>query len=49
MTTNLILEAIKTAVKEGKATVNLKEASALTASGFRAGGRTEYEDAFFED
>lgn len=47
MTTNLILEAIKTAVKEGKATVNLKEASALTASGFRAGGRTQYEDAFF--
>jgi HK97 family phage major capsid protein len=41
-----ILEAIKTAVKEGQATVNLKEASALTGSGSGVGGRVIYDDAF---
>jgi HK97 family phage major capsid protein len=46
MTTNLILEAIKTAVVEGKATVNLKEASALTGSGSGVGGRVQFDDSF---
>ena len=46
MTTNLILEAVKTAIVEGKATVNLKEASALTGSGSGVGGRVIYDDAF---
>jgi HK97 family phage major capsid protein len=43
---NLILEAVKTALKEGEATVNLNEASALTGSGSGVGGRTIYDDAF---
>jgi HK97 family phage major capsid protein len=43
---SLILEAIKTAIKKGEATVNLKEASALTGSGSGVGGRTIYDDAF---
>ena len=42
----LILEAVKTALTEGKATVNLKEASALTGSGSGVGGRLKIEDAF---
>ena len=46
MATNLILEAVKTALKEGEATVNLKEASALTGSGSGIGGRIVYDDAF---
>lgn len=46
MATNLILEAVKTALKEGEATVNLKEASALTGSGSDIGGRIIYDDAF---
>jgi HK97 family phage major capsid protein len=46
MATNLILEAVKTALKEGEATVNLKEASALTGSGSGIGGRIIYDDAF---
>ena len=43
---NLILEAVQTALKEGEATVNLNEASALTGSGSGVGGRTIYDDAF---
>jgi HK97 family phage major capsid protein len=43
---NLILEAVKTALKEGEATVNLNEASALTGSGSGVGGRVIYDDAF---
>ena len=46
MTTNLILEAVKEAITNGKATVNLKEASALTGSGMGVGGRVIYDDAF---
>jgi len=43
---NLILEAVKSAMKDGEATVNLKEASALTGSGSGIGGRVIYDDAF---
>lgn len=43
---NLILEAVKTALKDGEATVNLKEASQLTGSGSGVGGRVIYDDAF---
>jgi len=43
---NLILEAVKQAIKDGEATVNLKEASALTGSGSGIGGRIIYDDAF---
>jgi HK97 family phage major capsid protein len=43
---NLILEAVQTALKDGEATVNLNEASALTGSGSGVGGRTIYDDAF---
>lgn len=46
MTTNLLLEAVKTAMLEGKATVNLNEASALTGSGSGVGGRVIYDDSF---
>jgi HK97 family phage major capsid protein len=46
MSANLILEAVKTAVQEGKATVNLTEASTLTGSGSGVGGRVVYDDAF---
>jgi HK97 family phage major capsid protein len=46
MSTNLILEAVKTAIKDGEATVNLKEASTLTGSGSGIGGRIIYDDAF---
>lgn len=46
MSANLILEAVKTAMQNGKATVNLKEASALTGSGSGVGGRVIYDDAF---
>jgi len=43
---NLILEAVQTALKEGEATVNLKEASALTGSGSGVGGQIVFDDAF---
>jgi len=43
---SLILDAVKKALVEGKATVNLKEASALTGSGSGVGGRVIYDDAF---
>ena len=43
---NLILEAIQSAIKDGEATINLKEASALTGSGSGIGGRVFYDDAF---
>jgi HK97 family phage major capsid protein len=46
MTTNSILDAVKNAMQEGKATVNLKEASALTGSGSGVGGRVIYDEAF---
>jgi HK97 family phage major capsid protein len=43
---SLILETVKKALVDGEATVNLKEASALTGSGSGVGGRVIYEDAF---
>ena len=43
---SLIFDAVKKALIEGKATVNLKEASALTGSGSGVGGRVIYDDAF---
>ena len=43
---NLILEAVKKALTEGEATVNLNEASAITGSGSGVGGRVIYDDAF---
>jgi len=43
---SLILESIKTALTDGKATVNLKEATSLTGSGSGIGGRIIYDDAF---
>lgn len=43
---SLILEAVKKALTEGEATVNLKEASTLTGSGSGVGGRVIYDDAF---
>ena len=43
---SLILEAVKKALSEGKASVNLKEASALTGSGSGIGGQIIYDDAF---
>lgn len=43
---SLILESIKKALVEGEASVNLKEASALTDSGSGVGGRVIYDDAF---
>lgn len=43
---SLILEAVKKALVDGEATVNLKEASALTGSGSGVGGRVIYDDAF---
>jgi HK97 family phage major capsid protein len=45
-TMSLILEAVKQALLEGNATVNLKEASALTVSGTGVGGRVIYDYAF---
>lgn len=41
-----ILEAVKKALVEGEATVNLKEASNLTGSGLDVGGKTAFDDAF---
>lgn len=46
MKTKPILEAIKTALVDGEAKVNLNEASALTGSGSGVGGRVIYDDAF---
>jgi hypothetical protein len=43
---SLILETVKKALVDGEATVNLKEASALTGSGSGVGGRVIYDDAF---
>lgn len=43
---NLILEAIKSAIKDGESEINLKEASALTGSGSGIGGRIIFDDAF---
>lgn len=43
---SLILEAVKKALVEGEATVNLKEASSLTGSGSDVGGKTAFDDAF---
>lgn len=43
---SLILEAVKKALTEGEATVNLKEASSLTGSGSGVGGRVIYDNAF---
>lgn len=43
---NLILEAVKSAIKNGESEINLKEASALTGSGSGIGGRIIYDDAF---
>ena len=42
----VILEGLKQALHEGKATVNLAEASALTGSGSGVGGRVFNEDVF---
>lgn len=46
MENNVILDGIKEALVEGKSTINLKEASALTGSGSDVGGRVIYDDAF---
>jgi HK97 family phage major capsid protein len=46
MNTTLVYEAIKTALVEGKAEINLNEASTLTGSGSGEGGRVIYDDAF---
>ena len=46
MKTKPILEAIKLALVDGEAKVNLNEASALTGSGSGVGGRVIYDDAF---
>lgn len=43
---SLILEAVKKALLEGEATVNLNEAASLTGSGSGVGGRVIYDDAF---
>jgi len=43
---SLILESVKQALLEGEATVNLREASALTGSGTDVGGRVSYDVAF---
>ena len=43
---NPIFEAVKKALIEGEAKVNLKEASTLTGSGLDVGGRVIYDDAF---
>jgi hypothetical protein len=42
----VILEGLKQALHEGKAKVNLAEASALTGSGSGVGGRVYNEDVF---
>ena len=42
----LILEAVKKALTEGEASVNLREAATLTGSGSGVGGRVIFDDAF---
>jgi HK97 family phage major capsid protein len=46
MDNSAVLQGIKEALLNGQATVNLKEASALTGSGSGVGGRVIYDDAF---
>ena len=46
MKSTLIYEAIKKALVEGEAKINLNEASAITGSGTGVGGRVIYDDAF---
>ena len=46
MDNSAIFQGIKEALVEGKAVVNLREASALTGSGSNVGGRVIYDDAF---
>lgn len=46
MEKSAILKGIKEALIDGKATVNLREASAITGSGSGVGGRVIYDDAF---
>ena len=46
MKSTLIYEAIKKALVEGEAKINLNEASAITGSGSGVGGRVIYDDAF---
>ena len=46
MKNSVILNGIKEALQHGQATINLKEASALTGSGSGIGGRVIYDDAF---
>lgn len=46
MDNSAILDGIKEALLNGQATVNLREASALTGSGSGVGGRVIYDDAF---
>ena len=46
MDNSAIFQGIKEALLEGQATVNLREASALTGSGSDVGGRVIYDDAF---
>lgn len=46
MEKSIILNGIEEALKHGQATINLKEASALTGSGSGVGGRVIYDDAF---
>ena len=46
MENSVILNGIKEALQHGEATINLKEASALTSSGSGVGGRVIYDDAF---
>jgi HK97 family phage major capsid protein len=42
----LILNGVKTALTEGKATIDLKEQSNITGSGSGVGGRVLFDDAF---
>ncbi len=46
MKSTLIYEAIKKALVEGEAKINLNEASAITGSGSGVGGQVIYDDAF---
>lgn len=46
MDNSAVLKGIKEALVEGQSVVNLREASALTASGSSVGGRVIYDDAF---
>lgn len=46
MDNSAVMDGIKEALLNGDATVNLREASALTGSGSDAGGRVIYDDAF---